>query len=153
MKQQLTASFHDFAVSLVCLFGASLMITGVGRWLSPGRGGHGRMEEAGADDGTHHKVVPGGHAVCWGRNALLAVAHPVRAGDCLLLAVCVDAGCFGPLGFGRQYGGAGKALAMAAVRLVTPSRVKMFSRCFRTVLTETTSWRAISALLCPAASR
>jgi hypothetical protein len=32
-------------------------------------------------------------------------------------------------------------LAMAAVRLVTPSRVKMFSRCFRTVLTETTSWR------------
>jgi len=83
-----------------------------------------------------------------GRNAPLA-----RAGDCLFLVGCVDVDCFGRWGSAFQYGGGGKALAMAAVRLVTPSLVKMFSRCFRTVLTETTSWRAISALLCPAASR
>ena len=106
------------------------------------------MEEAGGDDGTHHKVVLGGHAGRRGGNAPLA-----RASDCLFLVGCVDVDCFGRWGSACQYGGGGKALAMAAVRLVTPSLVKMFSRCFRTVLTETTSWRAISVLLCPAASR
>jgi len=37
------------------------------------------MEEAGEDDGTNHKVVPGGDAGSWARNALSAAAHPVRA--------------------------------------------------------------------------
>ena len=44
-------------------------------------------------------------------------------------------------------GVAGKTRPTAAVRLVTSSRWKMFSRCLRTVAGEITSARAMSRLL------
>ena len=44
-------------------------------------------------------------------------------------------------------GVAGKTRAIAAVRLVTSSRWKMFSRCLRTVAGEIMSSRAMSPLL------
>jgi len=43
-------------------------------------------------------------------------------------------------------------LAIASVRLATPSLANVFSRCLRTVPGESWSWRAIAWLVWPAAT-
>jgi hypothetical protein len=58
-------------------------------------------------------------------------------------------GFAGQAGIGRRFqyqAESGRILAIASVRLATPSLANVFSRCLRTVPGESPSWRAIARL-------